>query len=69
MTEWDSPSCGTCWKLEYGGKSINILAIDHAVTGYNIALEAMNDLTDGQAEQLGRIEATATKVAVGDCGL
>lgn len=69
VTEWDSPSCGTCWKLAYKGRSITILAIDRAPGGYNIAVEAMNNLTNGQAEQLGRVEAEATQVAVSECGI
>lgn len=64
---WNSASCGTCWKLTYKGNSINVLAIDHAADGNNLSLEAMNMLTDGQAVQLGRIEATAEKVSAAEC--
>ena len=60
--------CGTCWRLEYNGKTVNILAVDKA-NGYNIGLRAMDALTDGQSERLGRIEATATQVPVSNCGL
>ncbi|KAM5354903.1 hypothetical protein ACJ41O_001549 [Fusarium nematophilum] len=66
---WNSASCGTCWKLTYKGKSINVLAIDHTDAGFNIALGAMNALTNNQAVKLGRIDATATKVPVKNCGL
>ncbi|KAL7282975.1 hypothetical protein ACG7TL_002393 [Trametes sanguinea] len=66
---WNSDQCGTCWQLTYNGKSINVLAIDHAESGFNIALEAMNTLTGGQAVQLGRVDATATQVAASQCGL
>ncbi|UNI20856.1 hypothetical protein JDV02_006905 [Purpureocillium takamizusanense] len=66
---WNSPECGSCWKLEYKGRSVNILAIDHAGAGFNIALAAMNDLTNGQAEQLGRIDATASRAPLSACGL
>ncbi|KAK7431757.1 hypothetical protein QQZ08_001695 [Neonectria magnoliae] len=66
---WNSPSCGTCWKLEYKGKTINVLAIDHAASGFNIGLAAMNALTHGQAGKLGRVDAKATKVAAKNCGL
>jgi hypothetical protein len=45
---YDSASCGTCWKLTYDGTSINVLAIDHTATGFNINFDAMNDLTKGQ---------------------
>ncbi|KAH6686972.1 EC5 protein [Plectosphaerella plurivora] len=66
---WNSNQCGTCWQLTYNGKSINILAIDHAGSGFNIALDAMNALTNGQAVSLGRVDATATQVAISACGL
>ncbi|EPQ57828.1 Cerato-platanin [Gloeophyllum trabeum ATCC 11539] len=66
---WNSAQCGTCWQLTYNGKTITVLAIDHTDNGFNIALEAMNDLTDNQAEFLGRVDATVTQVDVSQCGL
>ncbi|OHE97513.1 cerato-platanin [Colletotrichum orchidophilum] len=66
---WNSASCGTCWQLTYNGRSINVLAIDHAGSGFNLALGALNDLTNGQAAQLGRIDAQATQVGLNACGL
>ncbi|KAI0806774.1 Cerato-platanin-domain-containing protein, partial [Fomes fomentarius] len=47
----NNPQCGTCWQLSYGGKSIYVLAVDHAQEGWDIAHRAMNDLTHGQASQ------------------
>jgi hypothetical protein len=56
--------------LEYGGRSIHILAIDAAYDGgYNIALDALNNLTDGHAEEWGHVDAVATQVPVQECGL
>ncbi|KAF8894770.1 Asp f 13-like protein [Infundibulicybe gibba] len=70
---FNSANCGTCWQLTFttGGvtRSVNILAIDHAASGFNIAEAAMDDLTGGQAVQLGRIDATATQVPSSVCGL
>ncbi|RDX52934.1 eliciting plant response-like protein [Polyporus arcularius HHB13444] len=66
---WNSAQCGTCWQLTYNGKSINVLAVDHTDAGFNIALEAMNTLTNNQAVFLGRIDATAKQVAKSQCGL
>ncbi|KAL1872687.1 hypothetical protein Daus18300_004233 [Diaporthe australafricana] len=60
---WNSAS------LSYGGRTINVLAIDHAAAGFNLAQAAMNELTNGQAAALGRVEATAVQVAASDCGL
>ena len=66
---WNSASCGTCWQLTYNGKSINVLAVDHADAGFNVAKGAMDTLTNGQAAALGRIDVTATQVAASACGL
>ena len=67
---WNSDQCGTCWQLTYNGKSINVLAIDHAGAGtFNIALSALNKLTNNQAVTLGRINAVATQVSGKACGL
>jgi len=66
---WNSPSCGTCWSATYNGKTIHILAIDHAAAGLNIGLAAMNDLTNGHAVELGRIDAVVQQVDLGVCGL
>ncbi|KAI0886154.1 SnodProt1 [Annulohypoxylon maeteangense] len=66
---WNSPNCGACYQLTYNGKSINVLAIDHSAGGFNIALDAMNALTNGQAVALGRVEATSTQVAASACGI
>ncbi|KAI0643619.1 Cerato-platanin [Trametes meyenii] len=66
---WNSAQCGSCWKLTYQGRSINVLAIDHTDAGFNIALGAMNKLTNNQGVFLGRIDAQATQVAASQCGL
>lgn len=66
---WNSPSCGTCWRLEYKGNKVNVLAVDHAAAGYNIGLAAMNTLTKGQAVALGRVDAKATQVNPSECGI
>ncbi|KAJ8507034.1 hypothetical protein ONZ45_g10546 [Pleurotus djamor] len=66
---FNSPNCGTCWALSFNGTTVNVLAIDHAGSGFNIALEAMNTLTKGNAVQLGRINASAVQVNASACGL
>ncbi|KAF4986201.1 hypothetical protein FDECE_16071 [Fusarium decemcellulare] len=66
---WNSKNCGGCYRLEYKGKKINVLAIDHAGSGFNIGLDAMNALTNGQATQLGRINAQVYHASPSDCGL
>ncbi|KAJ5923861.1 Cerato-platanin [Penicillium verhagenii] len=70
---WNSSACGTCYQLHFqSGKideTINILAIDAATGGFNIGLTAMNRLTNGQAENLGRVTATYFEVDGSICGL
>jgi len=71
---WNSAQCGTCWKLSYTNangvtKSINVLAIDHAGAGFNVAQAAMDELTGGQAVAFGRVDVTAAQVATSNCGL
>ncbi|TEB31346.1 cerato-platanin-related secreted protein [Coprinellus micaceus] len=73
VTGWNSPACGTCWQLAYtsGGvtRTVNIIAVDVGSRGFNIARAAMNELTNGQATQLGRVPVTANQVAPSACGL
>jgi len=66
---WNSPNCGTCWSATYNGKTVYILAIDHAAAGLNIGLGAFNELTNGHGVELGRIEANVQQVALSNCGL
>ncbi|KAI0738002.1 Cerato-platanin-domain-containing protein [Daedaleopsis nitida] len=69
VTGQGSSGCGTCWELSRNGKSIRVLAIDTAGSGFNIARGAMDMLTNNQAIQLGRVGVTATRVDVGECGV
>ncbi|KAJ5363477.1 Heat-stable 19 kDa antigen [Penicillium cataractarum] len=68
-----SLNCGKCYQLHYSGngvdETITVLAIDKATGAFNIGLQAMNDLTNGQAEQLGRVTATYTEVPASQCGV
>ncbi|KAI0781462.1 immunomodulatory protein [Trametes elegans] len=66
---WNSEACGTCWEISHNGSSIHVLAIDAGGKGFNIALEAFNKLTNGNGEQIGRINANATQVNATVCGL
>ncbi|KAF2763357.1 snodprot1 [Pseudovirgaria hyperparasitica] len=70
VQSWNSANCGKCYKLTYGSQSVNVLAVDGTTDGsFNIAQAAMNTLTNGQAAQLGRVEAGVEEVAAGECGL
>ncbi|KAH8100108.1 immunomodulatory protein [Cristinia sonorae] len=62
---WNSPLCGTCWKLNYNGKSIVIQGIDASPgQGFNIAKQAMQDLTDGAGIFSGSVQVTYSQT---DC--
>ncbi|RKF78077.1 Protein SnodProt1 [Golovinomyces cichoracearum] len=67
ITGWNSESCGTCWTLTYNHTSINVLAIDHASQGFNIAKAAMDSLTGGHATAFGRVDANYTQAEPSDC--
>ncbi|KAL5536600.1 hypothetical protein ACEPAF_423 [Sanghuangporus sanghuang] len=66
---FNSDQCGSCWNITFNGTSIVVTAIDYAASGFNIALSAMNNLTNGQAEQVGVVQATATQLNASACGL
>ncbi|UNI15083.1 hypothetical protein JDV02_001652 [Purpureocillium takamizusanense] len=66
---YGSEACGTCWELTYNTTSIRLTALDHADTGFNIALAAMNALTGNRAQVLGRVQATATQPDAAACGI
>lgn len=67
---WNSPNCGSCWNLTNAatGTSINIVAVDAAGSGFNIAQEAFVQLNGGQIGQ-GVLDVFASKVAPSVCGL
>lgn len=71
---WNSPNCGSCHQLTYtnatGFKSvINVLVVDVAVAGFNVAQRAMDDLTGGHAVAIGVANVTAKQVNPSVCGL
>jgi hypothetical protein len=61
--------CGTCYGITYNGKTIYVLAIDHAASGFNLAQGAMDALTNNQAVALGRVDAAYVQVENSKCGL
>ncbi len=68
----DSALCGQCWQLTYytpTETSIHVVVVDSARRGFTIAQRAMDDLTDGQAASLGRVDAVGTVVARAHCGM
>ena len=55
--------------MTFEGRSINILAVDHAAEGFNIAQAALDQLTGGRAVEVGRVDAAWAEVAANACGL
>lgn len=73
---YNSPNCGTCHQLTYinaaGNKtSVYITLIDTSggQSQYNIAKGALDTLTHGQAEHLGKVNVTSIQVSKRNCGL
>ena len=67
VADSSSPNCGSCWKLTYGSKSVNVLAVDHVPEGFVMSQAAMDKLTDGQSLKLGHVQAAAQQVANSEC--
>ena len=66
---FNSVNCGSCWNLTFNGTSVTVTAIDKAGSGFNIGLTAMNNLTHGQAENVGVVQATVQQLNASECGL
>jgi len=69
---WNSPNCGKCFKVTYGSKTIYITGVDTSRSTTNLVLSkyAMNQLTGGLADKLGRVSVTWEQVANrANCGV
>jgi hypothetical protein len=67
---WNSTNCGSCWDLTFPGtgKTISVTLVDTAF-GFNIAQEALDALTNGQAVEKGSFNVTATQANPSKCKL
>ena len=65
---WNSPNCGSCWNITNPetGLSIRMTAIDTSGVGFNLALEAFANLTNGDTS-VGVINVIANKVSTTPC--
>ncbi|KAL4918249.1 Cerato-platanin-domain-containing protein [Aspergillus aurantiobrunneus] len=68
IADGSSPSCGACYQVSWTDQtgatsSINVIGIDVATQGFNVATEAMDQLTGGRAIEFGRVDVTWTEVA------
>ncbi|KAI9325884.1 cerato-platanin-like secreted protein, partial [Zopfochytrium polystomum] len=66
---WNSTTCGKCFKVWHGNVSVNVIAVDLASSGFILSKTAMDLLTGGQAEKLGKIEAFSVETTATACGL
>ena len=64
-----STGCATCWELSFNGSSVNVLVVDYADEGFNVAKAAMNGLTGGDAKEVGVLIAKAVEIDVSECGM
>ncbi|KAF4963116.1 hypothetical protein FSARC_8829 [Fusarium sarcochroum] len=66
----DSPLCGTCWILEYEGRSRPMIVVDSAKSGFATDIKTMDSLTGGRATKFGRVNVTAFQSPeLFDCGI
>ncbi|KAI1791529.1 Cerato-platanin-domain-containing protein [Ganoderma leucocontextum] len=69
---YNSTRCGECWRLVYETPSmfnvIYITLIDSA-DGWSISAPALDDLTNGEGEDLGQVDAVATLMPQKYCGM
>lgn len=64
---WNSANCGACYRLNSDYGDIYILAVDHAAEGFVLSKAAMDKLTNGQAANLGYMEAAIYSADASDC--
>jgi len=71
---WNSPNCGKCFSITYTvtGKTIYVVGVDTSRSSGDFVLSkaALNTLTGGLADQLGRVPVTWSQLASGaKCGM
>lgn len=69
---WNSPNCGKCFAVTYSGNTIYITGVDtsRSRTDFVLSKAALNKLTGGLADQLGRVTVTWSQLPSGArCGM
>nr|AGL40512.1 cerato-platanin 10 [Moniliophthora perniciosa] len=69
VSGWGDEECGSCWEVYYNDRKVRVIAVDTAQDGFNLPKKGMDELTNGQAYDLGVIEVTTQKLKPSDCGL
>ncbi|RPB12276.1 SnodProt1 [Morchella conica CCBAS932] len=59
---WNSPNCGKCYRLIYGGRAIIFKAIDRGAK-FVLSKQAMDTLTGGMAATLGTVSVESLEVS------
>ncbi|KAL7810212.1 Cerato-platanin domain-containing protein [Trichoderma aethiopicum] len=65
----NSGKCFTCWTMSYGDRAISLLALDGANSGIVMSFNALQYLTDGRAQELGRVNIDAVEADPSECGV
>ncbi|OKL58619.1 hypothetical protein UA08_06167 [Talaromyces atroroseus] len=66
---WNDPNCGACYSLSYKNETVYVLAIDVAISQFNVAQKVLDQLTHGHAQEFGSVEVEYEKVDGEKCGL
>ncbi|KAI9373848.1 Cerato-platanin-domain-containing protein [Aspergillus egyptiacus] len=74
VSGWGSNKCGACYEISYTSatgqvNSMVVTAVDAAPGGFNVGVQAMDQLTGGRAQELGRVDVSFSEVGRGRCGL
>jgi Cerato-platanin len=74
ITGWNSTNCGACYAVTHtpaGGspKTVNILAIDVAGSGFVLSKSALDELTGNRAAEVGSVPVTWTTLPASACGM
>jgi len=65
---WNSPNCGKCFSVTYNGNTIYVTGVDtsRSTTNFVLSKAALNKLTGGLADQLGRVPITWSQLLTGE---
>lgn len=69
VASWNSPNCGQCLRVSYGGRALSILAVDHADVGLVVSQKTMDFLARNQSVAKGVIDMKVQLVTLDDCGI
>lgn len=65
---WNSPNCGKCFAVTYNGNTIYVTGVDtsRSTTNFVLSKAALDKLTGGLADQLGRVPVTWSQLPTGE---